>query len=436
MNDSAILKILKFMKKAMSIIKGQISRAPLTIEPLHSCKYPNEACEIYNGSIVVESYNADVCTIGCGNIIQQWLPEPSIKYCMTKHKQISSMERAKINNKDYLSLGKSKSTVTIHMQPISLCPTRKNSQPEHSSSTFSGAIEEPVIIGTDKPVQFVKFHIVNFNPYEGQGIRNSSKSRLWKGRIIICCDKWKITIDASEFFSKELREKLLSESGYAITHVAQAEKLDGSPISLSESDSLQDALFYFLSFTQGRWAPPILPAGYDETELITWKRINPWNSSWCATKWQDRGSWLPTLSTEGLIDTFPGFFALWNEKSWKQPISQAINWYIYGNLQQSGLNSSIIIAQACLELFSWVIMFENGIVDKNTFNNHQKYNTTSKKINRLLESFNIPQNIPHEFVSLKRFESGLKHSKNNGPYAIVEIRNSIVHASPENRETY
>ena len=167
-----------------------------------------------------------------------------------------------------------------------------------------------------------------------------------------------------------------------------------------------------------------------------YKRQNPWNSSWCATKWQDRGTWLPTLTTEGLIDTFPGFFTLWNEDSWKQPISQAISWYIYGNLQQSGLENSIIIVQACLELLSWVILVENGSVAKQTFNEDLEYNKTSKKINRLLEHFKIPNNIPYEFESLKNFESELKHSKNNGPYAITEIRNSIVHASPENRRTY
>jgi hypothetical protein len=117
------------MKKIRSVIEDQIRSAPLTIEPFYFCKYPNEVCEIYNGSLLVENYKSDVCRIGSGNIIQQWLPEPSIRYCMTKDKEITPKQRVEIDPKDYLSLGKSKSTLTVYLEPITFCSTKKKSQP-------------------------------------------------------------------------------------------------------------------------------------------------------------------------------------------------------------------------------------------------------------------------------------------------------------------
>jgi hypothetical protein len=35
-----------------------------------------------------------------------------------------------------------------------------------------------------------------------------------------------------------------------------------------------------------------------------------------------------------------------------------------------------------------------------------------------------------------QFEHQLPHSQNNGAYAFTEIRNSITHSAPENRQTF
>jgi hypothetical protein len=82
------------------------------------------------------------------------------------------------------------------------------------------------------------------------------------GRVTLKADSWKITIAATEHTDK-LIESLKSKGGYAITHMGQVEREDGSAFSSEMLSRLLSALHQFLSFAFGRWAGVALAIGVD-----------------------------------------------------------------------------------------------------------------------------------------------------------------------------
>jgi hypothetical protein len=141
-------------------------------------------------------------------------------------------------------------------------------------------------------------------------------------------------------------------------------------------------------------------------------------------------------SNGAVICLLYGFIRQWRD--WGESLESVLHWYVESNKQVGGVKGSIVLATAALELLSWVTLVDKGSVSKEDFENqnNKKYGSTSKKINRLIEEISINQNmqkIREIQTNLAEFERKFLGNKNNGLYAVTEERNSIIHATPENR---
>ena len=135
-------------------------------------------------------------------------------------------------------------------------------------------------------------------------------------------------------------------------------------------------------------------------------------------------SWLPTIDGgDSLPQLFSGFWRLYDDSDWRDTICTVIDWYLNSN--NGPFHVGIILAQAALESICYKIV-GNIISDKESLAKFLRASLNEKEIG-------IDDKIPESFQDLKDFstqkvsqERG-KYYKGDGPEAIVEIRNDLIH---------
>ena len=249
-------------------------------------------------------------------------------------------------------------------------------------------------------------------------------SVLWGGRADTHADGWHITLDTVES-SKELFKQLSSTAGYAITHVGTLRTADGQPFDMEAADKLMEAFCVYLSFCKGCSLAPILYVGFDAADKQVFRR---WNLQWHIRSWANHFSWFNDLTVEGLTDGFPRFLTLWRQDKWNEPLSLALHWYREANTSAGGVEGSVIMAQAAFELLSWnYLVIERKVLSEDGF---QKL-PAMDKLRLFLSDCDIPLPIPASLAALAAVASAENWS--DGPHALVEYRNALVHPNPKKR---
>lgn len=394
------------------------SSLPSALRPAYSLEDPNQAILLYKGEVEVEQKN--IVTKGSSTVYLKWFPYPQVEF----HMYIGNLGRVD-TGEAYLKLSEMEDWFKVYISRVN----ENSNLAEHSMQVW-GLAKEPIIIGSGNDLAYIKFHLTNF--YELFGScksvfiqENSSKTTI--ERVVFEAEGWRVTIDQIETVSQILNS-LTAQGGYAITHVGKLEKTDETPFAIDEARNFLEAFSYFLSFIRGFQVSPTLLVGYNASKQRIWEEWKLSNSD----PWWPVDSWAWGLDGKNLTHTFPGFLKWWQD--WGESAKLVIFWYLKSNRNVSAIEGSIILAQAALELMAWVCLVEKGSISQTDFSN-PPFRWASKKINRLLEECGIPKEIPSEFSNLIEFERKLKNT-NNGPYAFVEIRNSIIHSEPNNRQTF
>ncbi|HEX4809948.1 MAG TPA: hypothetical protein VH325_13505 [Bryobacteraceae bacterium] len=112
------------------------------------------------------------------------------------------------------------------------------------------------------------------------------------------------------------------------------------------------------------------------------------------------------------------------ESPWKDALRTIIETYAQANHHEPSLKGSIFLGQAALESLAWVVLVEQGRILRP---DGLKALRAADQIGLLLHELQIPRNIPPHFTALEKFGS---HAKLNGPEALTEVRNKIIHAEP------
>jgi hypothetical protein len=203
-----------------------------------------------------------------------------------------------------------------------------------------------------------------------------------------------------------------------------------TPFSVTEAEGILDALYYYISFARGIWCGPLLPIAFD-SGVKKWSR---WEPPWI-NEWRERRSWFPKLDygvVQPLSDAFSGLISLWDDALWREPIKNAVHWYIEANTNAGGVEGGIILVQTALELLSWVYLVED---DSSAVMSAKKFNELSaeKRILSLLEKLTIPTELPEQLLALSSAATLVEAE--NGVGALVSLRNAIVHPKRSRRQT-
>lgn len=377
------------------------------LSPVYLTEEPNHSISLYTGPLkVIQEGNVERGTVTVSLV---WLPSPRVEF------EFSSCNPCSIKLTN-TSLKLLEHKVLVEVDILSLDPF---------GNEILGRPREPIVLGTGKELAHVLFHLTNFHDFIGCSVSPDSRNC----RVVLEAKGWKITIDAPNKLRK-LVESLEAQGGYAITHVGKLERSDGTEFPAKEAQELLEALSYFFSFARGFRSTAILPVGFDASGNRAWEK---WDPSGISDPWQSVSSWFYERNSNSLAKVFPGFLQHWYHSTWCDPLRLVFHWYLASHKQAGAVQGSIILEQAALELLAWVVLMEKfNVSEKNLKDGaNDEFNSPSKKINRLLERLGIPTEIPSGLLDLEGFGSTFK---NNGPWALTELRNSIVHATPDNRE--
>jgi len=186
-------------------------------------------------------------------------------------------------------------------------------------------------------------------------------------------------------------------------------------------------LFHFLSFCRGAWVAPMLAVGFDDQDAVVWREWRNWKIS----AWKDSHCWLNDFSENWLREVFPGFLRRWTDDTWKEPIRHAIHWYIESNMCAGGIEGSIILEQAAFELLAWTLLAADlKILSEEALDPRRL--PAADKLRLLLANNGIPLAIPASLADLQTAAS-TEQTWVDGPKAITELRNGLIHPSPQRR---
>ncbi|HLO83661.1 MAG TPA: hypothetical protein VK203_01430 [Nostocaceae cyanobacterium] len=396
-----------------------MSTLPPALQPAYSFGEPNENVILYEGEMEIEQDKRIIK--GNGSVYLKWFPYPQIEFQLSN----SDFNFLDDNKETYLKLPEYQSVVKVYIsrfnQKVSLTETL---------TKMRGISKEPIVISSENELMNIKFHLTNFDQVHGcvpSLLIKEDGSLTVIDRIVFEVEDWRVKIDNIETIKNTL-DFVSDQGGYGITHIGQLERIDNKSFVINEAREFLKALSYFLSFARGFLVSPTLLVGYDQNENVVWQE---WNSS-NSDPWKAVDSWAWGLKGINLVNAFLGFYKWW--KDWGESAQLVIYWYLQSNKGASGVEGSIILAQAALEILAWFHLVEKGSISQKDFN-QEPFKYTSQKINKLLDECNIPNTIPLDFTELAQF-SQLEGSNNNGPYAFCKIRNNFTHAAPENRQTF
>jgi hypothetical protein len=399
-----------------------LERIPMALTATYRTAAPNTSIELYRGLAQVK-YSND--TIECDVVISfDWLPVPATRFRLTKFpfKNFDQEREVTIQLKDkpFTCVGRVTSLEMFGGNP----PPEWAKIVKSSPFPATGYIDEQVPTSACNP-HAVNFHLTNFIEFLGTVIRDDAPAS-WTGRELLEVNGWKITIDQIRL-SKAQRDAIEDSGGFGITSVGCLERIGGGSFSKDDADELLACLGQFLSFVAGRWVAPILREyrGIDGANCMEdWL---PYRTSRHAT----RQTWFNSVGRDVMQQSFSGFVKHFTGVNWKEPFRLAIYWYLESNACSGGLESSVILAQAALELIAYEVLVNDAkVLSKDGFDKLP----AADVIRLLLAHCHIPRDIPTQFNDLTAIAKA--YNLMDGPAAVTEIRNALVHSDAKKRAKY
>ena len=253
----------------------------------------------------------------------------------------------------------------------------------------------------------LSFELPNFPEFRG-GPAARPDGSLTRERMELRAVGWLVTIDSVPHASS-LRSELKEVGGFGLTHTGWIERHKKAAFTAGQANELMKALHFFLSFVRGARTGPILPMAFDSEGRPVWRA---W---WCprVAPWAERDGWFSHGDAGALSDLFQNFAARWANSRKRAPLKAAIHWYLETNRQSGGLEGSLILAQAALELLA-------------SISGHTSGGKASDRIRALLNWASVSAELPAQLGSLR--QAAKDWGIEDGPHAITRIRNALTHA--------
>lgn len=296
--------------------------------------------------------------------------------------------------------------------------------------TITGVIKGDFLIGNPTATDTVIFHVPNFPRYMGTTIE--SKGAVWTGRLSASTTQWHVEVDSLRNDDR-LWEELNVRGGYCITHVGRVQRPNAVPVAFEDVDHLLEILYWWLALLRSERTGPVLVAGVHHDEVIweIWRTpsIAPWMG------WR---SWLPQVLFQPspettAVDVGPVLQALTDafaDSDQKRSLERAIDWYTQ-SVQAAHLATTVIFAQAGLELMSWMRLVGDGIIGEEAFKRLDAADALRLSLELTSIVLGVPVEAANLFAVTRRQSGGVPEL--DGPGSVVEIRNGTIHPKPRQR---
>jgi hypothetical protein len=405
-------------------IEADLKQMPPALEPIYTIDDISQPILLYDGSLEIQQDGRII--EGSGVVEFDWFPYSGIKYKFQSNTSgfIDSSTDAHLRLTTHETSAK-----------ISLSSTKVG-----EIITASGNISEAISIGSDRDLEYLLCHIVNFHDLLGRPVAvlsDSDGGYRCIERNVLEAEGWKLTLDQLRTTTEHV-EQLNRQGGFAITHVAKLERVDDQTFNGEEAINFLNLCSHFFSFARGFRIPIILLVGYNSLDKEVWRY---WDSR-AGLPWKGVSSWFPKHENGVLSQLLPGFLNWW--RSWGEDIANtALHWYLESNINAGALEGSIVLTQVALELIAWTIFVKQENI---TIDGFEKL-PASDKLRLLLHQFKISAKLPPDWEAqpmpalfkdlvpeppqLLQNLVGMAGKNGNkwvdGPHAFTEFRNGIVH---------
>jgi len=176
----------------------------------------------------------------------------------------------------------------------------------------------------------------------------------------------------------------------------------------------------FLSFINGRKSGTVLNTG-----MVAGRPVFTDFSTEIIEPYQYVDSW-SSIHFPVFEDMWDRFNELWKDELDRDFLITVIHWYVEANSNAGKLEGAIILIQTALELiFNWLILEKLQLINKRSVRNL----SAEQKVSFILQQLKVPITIPESYNDLLSYSGD-----NNGPRAITQIRNALVHSDVNKRK--
>jgi hypothetical protein len=297
--------------------------------------------------------------------------------------------------------------------------------------TLHGYVDDEFETGDPAATDSVVFHVPNFPRFTGTPVSMGAGS-FNAGRLTTRTNGWVIEIDAVPHHL-DLQKKLNANGGYVIGHVGRIQRVDGNPVRYESMREIGLVLRKWFSLLRSQRTEPILVCGIHEGRVV-WER---WRSP-SVDPWIGRRGWLPSILLQqagpnALADFGPvvqGLLEMGHGSDLERVISHAIDWYTQ-SVTTVHVETRVILAQAGLEIMSWLRLVTEIGMSESTFTNMPASDALRLALDHASVSAVIPSTLPALHSAARPQQGGA--GQLDGPGAIVEIRNGTLHPKPNLR---
>lgn len=262
-------------------------------------------------------------------------------------------------------------------------------------------------------------HLFNFPEFIG-GQHQATAAPDACAVLVLESDAWRIFIQSLPGDAVcQAWERIRSEGGCYLTHVAKLERKDGELFSGEEARDQRFLLSNFLSFTKGGAYSTACEVGLDATGNIAWENFGSPRIS------DPPYSWFTPFKASQAERLFPLFVKRWQQsEEWKDCLQTAIYWYGQANTTggSPSIDAAIILAQSALERLA----HHHLVVDRKMISPEGLDRLkASDRLRLLFSSLSLPVGIGDATPAIQKAAPGFKWV--DAPHAMTDIRNELVH---------
>ena len=370
----------------------------------------NGPIPLHKGGLRVDA--GDGCIDASGSAHLRWLPSPGIEFDIETDTPVG------------LDLG----SLTVELPGF----TTRNVVAYSTGAPCSiNACVAAMEWGGEQPLLSVGFQIVNFSDFITPGLSAvpgdptaAIKDNQTKRTVDLEHDGWQIRLVALPD-SGDRYKRLKAIGGYAFTHVGQLARIDASAFPVEQAKDVLESLRSFLSFARGAACSLPVQWGRGVERKIVWRQFgSPVVDGW------ERGtrSWFDEHHGSVLAELFDEFCHVHKDPNLREPLGVALHWYRHCNTQSSGLEGSLVLGIAALDLIGALI-----VVDRNGSMTAGEYDNLpgAEKLRKLLSALEVPTDTPQMYEALTGFAE--EHSFMDACTALAGLRNGFVHPNEKRR---
>ena len=272
---------------------------------------------------------------------------------------------------------------------------------------------DPVIAGKAEELAHVRFDLINFPNF------NAGRT---EDRLDIVGSEWCIEICPPR---QSPDVEALQSPLYRVTHSCTARRADGSAISSGMACEVLGVLQDAFSFAAGRWVGMAFVAGFGSDGEAVWKC---WGAGRLHPRLSEDGTWFDRHHGYSLAEVVCGVLDVSRSAQRYETFHAAVYWYVRSGADRGGVDGGLILLQACLERLGWQRFVADGPPCPG-----QRFESLKGgiRIRLLVEDCRIPTAIPAKLAAL----AGEAKTRcwEDGPRAVVEARNLLVHPSASDR---